>query len=76
MNGLSDVRLKVYGGELERVKAKSLVSVTDGMSGLGLMVHRWKTRRALLELTADQLKDIGLSRADAIEEGLKPFWRS
>ena len=76
MNGLSDVRLKVYGGELEQVEAKSIVSVTHGMRGLHLMAHRWRTRRALLELTADQLKDIGLSRADALDEGLKPFWRS
>jgi uncharacterized protein YjiS (DUF1127 family) len=37
--------------------------------------HRLHTRKALLALTADQLKDIGLTREQALEEGLKPFWR-
>lgn len=75
MSSLGDVRLEVYGGERERVEAKSVTSVTGDMGGLRLMLHRWKTRQMLLELTSDQLKDIGLSRADALEEGRKPFWR-
>lgn len=76
MNGLSDVRLKLYGCELEQGQRKSLIDTPTGMGRLGLMLHRWRTRRALLDLTPDQLNDIGLSREAAEEEGLKPFWRS
>lgn len=77
MNGLSDVRLKLYGAELERqALCQSLVRPPPGLGQFGLMLHRWKTRRALLELTPDQLQDIGLTRAEALEEGLKPFWRA
>jgi len=32
-------------------------------------------RRALLALDAAMLKDLGLSRVDALQEGHKPFWR-
>ena len=42
-------------------------------------LHDWyevyRQRRALLGLDDAMLKDIGLSRADAIREGSKPFWR-
>ncbi len=38
-----------------------------------LLEHR-RSRLALLELTDDQLKDIGISRADAYREGTRPFW--
>jgi uncharacterized protein YjiS (DUF1127 family) len=34
-----------------------------------------RQRRALLELDDDQLRDIGISRRQALEEGRKPFWR-
>ncbi|TJW58692.1 MAG: DUF1127 domain-containing protein, partial [Mesorhizobium sp.] len=32
------------------------------------------TGLALLEMTDDQLRDIGISRCDAHREGLRPFW--
>jgi uncharacterized protein YjiS (DUF1127 family) len=38
-----------------------------------LLEHR-RSRLALLEMTDDQLKDIGLSRCDAHREGIRPFW--
>ncbi len=34
-----------------------------------------RTRKALLRLDELQLRDIGLSRADALAEADKPFWR-
>jgi uncharacterized protein YjiS (DUF1127 family) len=40
----------------------------------GYAVHR--QRRELLALDERMLKDIGISRADALQEGRKPFWRS
>lgn len=76
MNGLSDVQLKVYGGELEQGQRESLSKTPAGMGRWRLMLHRWTTRRALLDMTPEQLRDIGLTRAQALEEGLKPFWRA
>jgi uncharacterized protein YjiS (DUF1127 family) len=37
-------------------------------------LERRRSRRALLRLNDDQLKDIGLSRADADREASRPFW--
>jgi uncharacterized protein YjiS (DUF1127 family) len=34
-----------------------------------------KQRRDLSQLTDEQLKDIGISRVDAMREASKPFWR-
>jgi uncharacterized protein YjiS (DUF1127 family) len=44
-----------------------------------LTVEEWferrRQRRVLLELSEAMLKDIGLSRGDALREASKPFWR-
>jgi uncharacterized protein YjiS (DUF1127 family) len=36
----------------------------------------YRQRRALLGLDDAMLKDLGLSRVDALQEGGKPFWRA
>ena len=36
----------------------------------------YRQRRALLRLDDALLKDLGLSRVDALREGAKPFWRT
>lgn len=38
------------------------------------LLDRRRSRLALLEMTDDQLRDIGISRCDAHREGLRPFW--
>lgn len=38
------------------------------------LAARRRSRMALLEMTDDQLKDIGISRADAYREGIRPPW--
>ena len=38
--------------------------------------ERHRQRRALLDLDERMLKDIGLSRAEVYQEGMKPFWRA
>ncbi len=38
------------------------------------LLERRRSRLALLEMTDEQLKDIGVSRCDAHREGLRPFW--
>jgi uncharacterized protein YjiS (DUF1127 family) len=49
------------------------------VAGLLATLERWaerrRQRRALLALDHHLLKDIGLSTADAWQEGTKPFWR-
>jgi uncharacterized protein YjiS (DUF1127 family) len=56
---LADLRARV-GGPLDWLRQ-------------GYAVHR--QRRALLSLDDAMLKDIGISRVDALQEGRKPFWR-
>ena len=80
MNGLSDVRLTLHSQELAAGQEKGLRSAMSRNAPVclgrwGLFWHRLHTRKALLELTPEQLRDIGLSREQAREEGLKPFWR-
>jgi uncharacterized protein YjiS (DUF1127 family) len=38
------------------------------------MGNKHRTRRLLLEMSDAQLKDIGISRADAYREARRPFW--
>ena len=42
---------------------------------LALYKHRYKSRKTLLNLDDDLLKDIGLSREQAEKEGRIPFWK-
>jgi uncharacterized protein YjiS (DUF1127 family) len=44
------------------------------MQRLAVMAEKHRSRRLLLELTDDQLRDIGISRLDARDEALRPFW--
>ena len=47
---------------------KSLALLIDAL------VERRRGRLALLEMTDEQLRDIGVSRGDAHSEGIRPFW--
>ncbi|AOE62902.1 DUF1127 domain-containing protein [Pseudomonas corrugata] len=81
MNGLSDVRLTLHSQELEAGQEKELRGASFGnapacLGRWGLFWHRLHTRRVLLELTPEQLRDIGMDPQQAREEALKPFWRS
>jgi uncharacterized protein YjiS (DUF1127 family) len=79
MTGYSDVRLLLQGLELDALAQAPRVHSPLPAPTLG----RWKTllirlgtRRQLLELDAEQLKDIGLTRGQAMAEAMKPFWKS
>jgi uncharacterized protein YjiS (DUF1127 family) len=59
--------------------AGSLLAMTRRvLVGTVEMLLRWQElsmqRRRLLELDAHMLKDIGISRADAVCEANRPFW--
>jgi uncharacterized protein YjiS (DUF1127 family) len=73
MSGMSDVRLALRGQELEAGQGRTLAAPAS--SRWNLFWHRRHTRKALLEMTPEQLKDIGLSAEQARQEGVKPFWR-
>lgn len=79
MNGLGDVRLALRQQELladAEPPALRAQSPVDGQGGRWrLFWRRLSTRRALLELDEAQLKDVGLTRAQARAEALRPFWR-
>jgi len=80
MNGLSDVRLTLHSQELATgrnhgTREARLRNAPPCLGRWGLFWHRLHTRKALLNLTPEQLRDVGLSREEALAEGLKPFWR-
>lgn len=52
--------------------AAALARVADAVSAWG---ERARQRRDVLGLPDHLLKDIGISRADAEAEAMKPFWR-
>ena len=79
MNGLSDVRLTLESGELLQASAGAHLyaqasAVTPAVSRWNAFWRRLTTRRALLTLTDEQLKDVGLGREQARREALRPFW--
>ena len=45
------------------------------LDGLRHSYAVYRQRRALLAVDDAMLKDIGISRVDALQEGRKPFWR-
>lgn len=59
-------------------KQGHMTSLTFGVSFLRNTFQKWTMRRcsrvALANLDDHLLKDIGLSRYDALEETTKPFW--
>lgn len=75
MGGMSDVRLQLLARELEAGQQAKVFNAPEGLGRWGLMLHRWHTRRALLQLTDVELRDVGLSWEQARTEGLKPFWK-
>ncbi|KAA3449770.1 hypothetical protein C7I87_15825 [Mesorhizobium sp. SARCC-RB16n] len=59
----------------QRGFAGQLVQVIRSLAQwIDRLLERRRGRLALLEMTDDQLKDIGISRCDAHREGIKPLW--
>ena len=77
MNGLSDVRLTLHSQQLlAEHEAREIINAPAALGRWSLFWHRARSRRVLLNLDEDQLRDVGLSRELARHEGYKPFWRS
>lgn len=49
--------------------------VQQALGVLSLWIDRAQQRRCLGQLSDRSLKDIGVSRCDALHEARKPFWR-
>ncbi|MET0094443.1 MAG: DUF1127 domain-containing protein [Sedimenticola sp.] len=49
--------------------------VTALLKQIHFLWQRQRQRRQLMTLEDHLLKDIGISRADAVREGQKPFWK-
>lgn len=76
MSGISDVRLRLKGQELNaEYKHSVTMPKRPGEGLLALYLRRWTNREQLLKLTMAQLRDAGIDPQYAREEGLKPFWR-
>ncbi|WP_073526168.1 DUF1127 domain-containing protein [Pseudomonas fluorescens] len=73
MSGMSDVRLALHSQELEAGQEQVITAPAPGR--WSLFWRRRHTRKTLLGLTREQLRDIGLTAEQARREGLKPFWR-
>lgn len=59
----------------QRGFARRLVRVLRSLARwIDNLLDRRRSRLALLEMTDDQLKDIGVTRCDAHREGIRPFW--
>lgn len=55
-------------------------SMRNGAASLRRRLALWRARhgerRHLLEMDDRELRDIGITRYDALNEGTKPWWRS
>lgn len=49
-------------------------TVTSFVLWIDALMDLRRSRLALLEMTDDQLKDIGISRCDAHREGIRSLW--
>lgn len=61
-------RADAIGKTTFRSRLLSIVTLVERLAA------RRRSRMALLSLTDDQLKDIGISRADAYREGIRGAW--
>lgn len=70
---------------LDDIRSEFLAGRSAAPAGEGLATRLWiaayravqraRSRRQMLGLTDEMLKDVGLTRADIEREAAKPFWR-
>lgn len=71
MNTRTDILQSSYA----RGRTSFAEQISSVWHTLALWHERARERRALAELPAELLKDIGVSRAEAMREAQKPFWK-
>lgn len=57
------------------MKRYFICRLQDALACLQRYHQRYRQRRQLLALDRHALKDIGISRCDALREAQKPFWK-
>lgn len=60
--------------EATMAKQNGRTTFTSMLGWIEIRLERRRSRRALLEMTDDQLKDIGISRGEAYQEANRPLW--
>lgn len=77
MSAIDTISPADTNSRIERRKSKRegkiLARFTALLSGLERRLEKRRSRRMLLELNDSQLKDIGVTRADAYREGIRSF---
>lgn len=63
---------RAHAGRIHRSGTERFIQF---MRTVAFWRQRARERRALSELSDELLNDIGVSRADAMREAGKPFWR-
>lgn len=74
MSTIRTIDRELAGIESARPAGGFLAFLTSVALVIQEMTERNRTRRALSALSDAELKDIGLSRADAYREAHRPFW--
>jgi len=60
--------------EYNKARVTLQVFLKASMEALKVYSRRYQQRQQLMRLDDRALKDIGVSRIDAEQEGVKPFW--
>jgi uncharacterized protein YjiS (DUF1127 family) len=72
----SALTLSLIGGEhVSRRQRRASTLAIGWLHNLQVWMRRSGQRKALAELNDYLLKDIGLSRAEALQEAATPFWQ-
>ena len=76
MNDSHAIGTTAGGGRRAAIAFSTLAAMVSGaVEALAVWRVRAIQRRRLMELDVRLLSDIGLSRADAVSEAEKPYWR-
>lgn len=70
----SNSRQQARNGFLAGFVPRFTLSFSNPLAWIARRLELRRSRLDLLELSDDQLKDIGLSRSDAYREGLRSWW--
>lgn len=78
MNATNRAMMNLSGldllGFFERFGRRTTAIAARSLGAIRQWNRNQKTRRALVSMSDHMLKDIGISRVDALQEAKKPFW--
>jgi uncharacterized protein YjiS (DUF1127 family) len=75
MDGNPPLDLVLSASRAATRRAEAKRPVATALRVLSVWIERARQRRRLAVLSDQSLKDIGVSRCDALHEASKPFWR-